>query len=169
MNDRVDDIRILKIAEMYERAYESFVLEIAEKYVHDPAVKKLIHKLAGPNEKHGERIASAIERLNAQLGIVGRASLERAALRDVLDIERSARAFYMKYVEEVHDPGVAALFRALAHEEGEHIRIAEDALALCDKNHARAHLGVETERLLRLVAASQGEADPLGEQAGPLR
>lgn len=162
MDHALSDIRILKLAEMYERAYEEFVLEMAEKYVHDDAIKKQLHKLAGPIDKHGERIAAAIERLNARLGDVDRASLERAALRDILDVERSARTFYLRYVEEVHDPDVAFLFRALAHEEGEHIRIAEDALALSDKKAGRVHLGEEAERALRLMEGSPRWEDASG-------
>lgn len=165
MDPTLSDIGILKLAQMYERAYEEFVLEMAKKYVHDEDVKKRLAKLVGPADRHGERIVAEIERLNTSLGDVDRASLERAALRAVLHVERSARAFYMKFVEEIHDPGVAVLFRTLAREEAEHIRAAEDALAISDKKGSRPRLGEDTERLLRLMEHSPSARQRIPEAA----
>lgn len=151
MDPQLSDIRILKLAEMYERAYEAFVIEMAQNYVTDLEIRQKLRKLVDPNDGHGERIAAALVRLNARVAPVDRASLERAALRDVLEVERSARAFYLRYVEEIHDTEAAQLFRQLAREEGEHVRIAEDALAISDRKHARPHLGAGAERALRLL------------------
>lgn len=151
MEHALSDLRILKLAELYESAYETFILEMAEKHVRDEAVRSELHKLAQPSGAHGRRVADAIQRLNARLGPVDRAAVERAALLDVLEVERNARAFYMRYVEEIHDPEVAALFRALAREERWHIRIVEDALALSDRKAGRPHLGDQAERALRLL------------------
>lgn len=151
MNEILSDIRILKLAEMYERTYEAFVLEMAAKYVQDAKVKESLAKLAGPSDKHGERISAHLERLNGSLGEVDRASLERAALQDILEVERSARAFYLRFVEEVRDPEVAELFRELAREEGGHIRIAEGALALNGRKTGRSKPDTEAERRLRML------------------
>lgn len=147
----IGDIRILKLAEMYERAFETFLLEMAKKYVQDPAIRKKLAVLADPKDDHGERIAREIDRLNAELGAPDHASIERAALQDVLEVERAARAFYLRFVEEVRDPKVAELFRQLAREEAGHIRIAEDALALHDRHSGRLQVGDATERMLRLM------------------
>lgn len=154
MDPTLSDIRILKLAEMYERAYEAFVLEMAQKYVTDMDIRQKLRKLVDPNDGHGERIAAAIERLNQRVRDIDRASVERAALRDVLHVERSARAFYMKFVEEIHDPGVAVLFRTLAREESEHIRAAEDALAISDRKSGRPHHSEDTDRMLRVMEYS---------------
>lgn len=145
------DVRILKLAEMYERAYEAFVLEMAERYVQDPDVRARLAKLTASTDKHGERIAAEIERLNAQLTDADRLGVERAALQDVIEVERAAREFYLRFLEEVHDKGVADLFRALAREEAAHVRIAEAALGVSDRKAGRPHVGEATERLLRLV------------------
>lgn len=162
MDATLSDIRILKLAEMYERAYEAFVLEMARTYVHDPEARAKLDALAGPSDKHGERIAAEILRLNASLGPVDQAAVERAALRDVLEVERAARAFYLRFVEEVHDPAVAELFRALAREEGGHVRIAEEAIQLNDRKAGRFRIRPEVERELRLMenAEAAGGASP---------
>lgn len=167
MNPILSDIRILKLAEMYERAYEGFVLEMVERHVKDDSLKTRLRALAAPTDGHGERIAAHIERLNRRLGAADSAMLERAALLDVLEVERSARSFYLRFVEEVHDPDVAALFRELAREETNHVRLAEDAVALHDRKAGRIRMGFETERSLRLL-----DAPPLWEGSsdfGPTR
>lgn len=151
MDQTLSDIRILKLAEMYEHAYEAFVLAMAVEHVHDPAIRKKLQAIAGPKDRHGERIADEIKRLNAKLGPTDQVSIERAALQDVLEVERAARAFYLRFVEEIHDPKIAELFRELASEEARHIRIAEDALAMNDRKAGRPHLGNATERMLRLI------------------
>lgn len=152
VNHRLSDIRILKLAEMYEHAYEAFILDMATRYVQDPDVKTKLRTLAGPSDDHEARITGELERLNKDLGTVDRAAIERAALQDVIAVERAAREFYLKFVEEVHDPAVAELFRNLAREEAGHVRIAEAALALSDKKAGRPRLGPDTSRLLRMMA-----------------
>lgn len=163
MKDILGDIRILKLAEMYERAYEGFVLEMATRYVRDPQIKKRLEALVSTTDGHGERIAAELARLSALVGEDERESVERAALLDVLEVERSARGFYLRFVEEVHDPLVADLFRDLAREEGAHVRIAEDALAQNDKRSGRPRLSAETQRMLRMLAEG---VDPLGADWG---
>ncbi len=151
MNPDLSDIRILKLAQMYERAYEAFVREVATEFVGDDAIKAKLGELSGPLDNHRDRIAAHLDRLNRKMGPVDPHVVERAALRDVLDVERAARAFYLRFVEEIHDPHVARLFRDVAREEAMHVRIVEDALALNDKKLARPHVGPGTERMLRLM------------------
>lgn len=148
MMDALTDIRILKLAQMYEQAYEAFVVQMAKRYVQNPAIQAKLALLMDPADGHGERISAAIDRLTAKLGEADREQIERAALQDVLEVERSARAFYLQFVEEIHDPEVAALFRALAREEARHIRIAEDAMSIHDKKASRVHLSPEMERVV---------------------
>lgn len=62
MNPILSDIRILKMAEMYERAYEGFVPEMVERHVKDDSLKTRLRALAAPTDGHGERIAARIER-----------------------------------------------------------------------------------------------------------
>ena len=152
MDHRLGDIRILKLAEMYERAYEAFVLDLASRYVHDTEVVARLRALAGPADDHGARIAAELQRLNGTLGEVDQAALERAALQDVIAVERAAREFYIRFVEEVRDPRVADLFRHLAREEAAHVAIAEGALALSDRKAGRIKIAPETSRFVRMMS-----------------
>lgn len=151
MNPILDDIRILKLAQMYERAYERFVLEMAQRYVRDVDVQRALEQLAKPRDRHAERISRELTRLTSLVGDADRASLERAALLDVLEVERAAREFYVRFVEHAHDPKVATLFRELASEERRHETLAEGALALSDRKAARVQLGSEAEKVLRTL------------------
>lgn len=147
----LNDIRILKLAEMYERAYEGFVLEMADKYVRDDEVKRRLHRLVAPTDRHGERIGVELQRLNALASEADQTAIERAAIRDVLEVERAARAFYLRFVEDLQDARCADLFRKLAREERAHVRIAEDALALSGKHTGRILIDDEMRRMLRLI------------------
>lgn len=150
VDPRLNDIRILKLAEMYERAYEGFVLEMAERYVWDPDIRGRVARLVAPADRHAERIAAELGRLSALADDADRAAFERAALRDVVEVERSARSFYLRYMDDLEDEGARKLFRELAKEESAHVRIAEDALAL-DERRRQASPDAETERMLRLM------------------
>lgn len=154
----LSDIRILKLAEMYERSYEDFVLQMAQRHVFDEAIREKLSGVVDPSEAHGERIAAQLTRLNARLGEIDRVHVERAALQDVLEVERSARSFYLQFVEEIRDPEVADLFRALAREEAHHIRLAEDAIQLHDRKFSRSRLSPEATKLLRIVDEEGGPA-----------
>lgn len=134
---RLDDVRLLKLAEMYENAFERFVLDVSQRYVEDEEVRAKLAALVGPTDAHAERIAAQLDRLNREIGPADRAGVERAALLDILDVERAAHDFYLRSLDKVHDSVVADLFRQLAREEGEHIRIAQDALALADRHRGR--------------------------------
>lgn len=127
----IDDLRLLKLAEMYERAYEAFVLEVAERIVRNDAVREELRKLVG-DDRHGERIAAEMTRINAQLGPSDHADVEVAAVEDVVEVERAARDFYLRIVDRVHDPRLVELFRDLATEEEGHMRIALRALVLAN-------------------------------------
>lgn len=162
MPDRLSDIRILKLAEMYERAYEGFVLDLATRYVDEPEIQAKLRALAGPSDDHEARIVAELERLNQEIGPLDRAAIERAALQDVLAVERAAREFYLKFVEEVHDRRVAQLFRSLAREEAAHVLIAEDALAINDRKAGRVKLGPEVARFLRMMDEHAPSQDDLG-------
>lgn len=128
MNAKLNDIRILKLAEMYEGAFERFVLEMAERVVKDDQVRRELLKLVDPTDMHHERIVAHLERLNAALTPEERLAVEIAAAEDCVEVERAARDFYLGHIDQLHDKDVIALFRALAHEEEQHLKIARRAL-----------------------------------------
>jgi rubrerythrin len=159
MRGELNDLRLLKLAEMYEEAYERFVLEVAGRIVQDEEVRRPLMTLVAPTDQHHERIVAQIERLNARVGPEGQRSVERAAILDVCEVERAAHDFYVRVADQVHDPEVARLFRALAREEAGHMRIAAGALALAERKAAGApSTFADAFRLL-------GEAMPLREGA----
>jgi rubrerythrin len=133
MRPELEDIRLLKLAEMYEEAYERFVVELATHFLRDPALRERILQVASPEDQHHERIVAQLDRLNGALAEEDRAGMVRAALLDVRDVERAARDFYLAHVDRVHDPEVARLFRQLAAEEGRHLRIAEETLRIAER------------------------------------
>jgi len=137
MKAELNDIRLLKLAEMYEDAFERFVVGMATQCVGDPGIRSMLGQLVGGDD-HGGRIADELGRLNARTTPEARADVERAALLDVCDVERAARDFYLRQSDQVHDPAVARLFRSLAQEEDRHFRIAQQALALADRKRGRA-------------------------------
>ncbi|MGQ0536627.1 MAG: hypothetical protein ACT4PT_11205 [Methanobacteriota archaeon] len=153
MKPVVNDIRLLKLAELYERAYEEFVLGIATDIVEDADVRARLLRLTSPQDRHGERIVAHLTSLNARVTEADRPAVLRAALLDVCDVERAARDFYLSHVDSVHEPAVARLFRELAAEEARHLRIAEETLALVDRRAGRIPQredeGSETTRLFR--------------------
>lgn len=141
----VRDVRLLKLAEMYEVAYERFVLDVASRIVKDPLVRaQLLRLAAGPHagDDHHGRIVLQLERLNATLPEGAQPAIDLAAVQDVLDCERAAREFYLSRIDEASDPAVRALFHDLAKEEARHVAIAEAALDVAQR-HARAIAGVE--------------------------
>lgn len=131
------DIRLLKLAEMYERSYERFVLEMAAQFPEDDDVQEHLRQLVGGEDDHGARITTELSRLNAEAGDLDPVLIQRAALMDVVEVERTAREFYIKNADRAHDPAVASLFREMAREESQHIRLAEDALALVMRRPAK--------------------------------
>lgn len=147
MRALLNDIRLLKLAELYERAYEQFVLELAENASDDPEVLERLKLLVSPDDRHGERISEQLERLNREVTLAERADVVRAAIMDVCDVERSAREFYVRHIDDLRDPQVAKLFRELAAEEARHARIATDALRVLDRRHGGR--AVEALRIVR--------------------
>jgi len=146
------DIRILKLAEMYERAYEAFVHEMADRYVHEPSVRTKLAALAASASEHARSIAAEMDRLSAILGNAEPKSIERAALHDILEVERAARTFYLRSIDTVHDAKLADLFRALARDEAANVRTAEDALAMSGDLARRVRVGEQSEPVLRTLA-----------------
>lgn len=124
----MNDIRLLRLAEMYESAFEAFVVELAARDIRDASLRKELLTVISPDEDHGGRVQTEMQRLHEALGPEAAAALERGAILDVIDIERAAREFYMTHVDSVHDPRVVKLFRELAMEEDRHARIAERVL-----------------------------------------
>jgi rubrerythrin len=156
----VNDLRVLKLAELYEEAYERFVVEVATRVVEDPEVQGLLRRLVAPEDRHHERIAAQIERLRGSLAREDRDGIARAALLDVVDVERSARDFYLRQADYVHDPEVGSLFRALAREEAAHHGIALQALELATRKHVAG--APDLSRAFRLLG-EPGEGLPLRE------
>lgn len=162
MRDELHDVRLLKLAEMYEEAYERFVLHMADHVVRDPDLRTRLRALAAPGDRHHDRIAEHLRRLNARLGPEDQAAVERAALLDVVEVEEAARRFYLEHVDEAHDPEVARLFRELAGEEAEHARLAREALAALERRDGGA--APRWARRLRLAGDGGEEEDlPLRE------
>lgn len=169
MKPELNDLRILKLAEMYERAYECFIFEMTERVVKDDSTRQKLRRLISPVELHGERIAAEINRINATLSPEDADAVEHAALLDVLDLERAARAFYLRHIDRLHDPQVVQLFRNLAHEEEAHAAITTQILADSDRRHGRVSMPPPWEDEMRLVERDEnGEPPPLREGAGDL-
>lgn len=127
MRDDLEDLRILRLAQLYERAYEDFVQEIASRLA-DEDTRRRIEPLAPAQDDHAKRLQRHADRLRARLREEDREGLLDGALLDVVEVERAARAFYLQNADRVHDPAIARLFHDLAKEDLLHVRIAEDAL-----------------------------------------
>ena len=149
MRPELNDVRLLKLAEMYETAFETFVVEMATKMVADPEVRRHLMGLVAPEDAHPERVRKEARRLSAGFGPADRAGLAYAAVLDIRDVERAARQFYVTHADEVHDPHVARLFRALAAEEDRHVRMADEALRMLERGGVEPE--AETVERLRLA------------------
>lgn len=156
MKPELNDLRILKLAEMYETAYERFVHEMAERVVKDDKVRERLRVIT--QDGHHERIVAEIDRLNKTLSSEDAHEVERAALLDVLEVERNSRDFFITHIDQLHDPRLVSLFRAIAQDEERHVEEAERALSL--HHGARPRNGAEWSRKLRMI---------LGEDEVPLR
>ncbi|HLE97255.1 MAG TPA: ferritin family protein [Candidatus Thermoplasmatota archaeon] len=149
MRPELNDIRLLKLAEFYETAYERFVVELATYVVRDDETRRRLAKLLEGD--HHERIVRELERLNARMREDDAAGVLRAAILDVVEVESAARDFYRDNAERVHDGVVARLFRELAREEEGHVRIAEAALHDAEERRvAAAGVGIEGTSQTRL-------------------
>jgi rubrerythrin len=146
VNPIVSDLRHLKLAELYELAFERFVRDLALRTVRDPNVRAQIMRLVPDDDPHAGRIQAEIRRLNASVREEDMAQVERAALLDIVDVERSARQVYLDLVDKAHDPAIVKLFKELAHEEAEHTRIAERILTDHDLRHERVTSMPPTQR-----------------------
>lgn len=138
LNPVVSDLRHLKLAELYELAFEQFVRDLALRTLRDEATRAQVMRLAPESDPHAGRIRAEIERLNAKVRDEDMAEIERAALLDIVDVERAAREVYLDLVDKAHDPAVVSLFKDLAREESEHVRIADRIVTEHDVRHARA-------------------------------
>lgn len=157
MNDVGDDLRILKLAELYEDAYERFVREAALRTVEDPGMRAKLLRLAPLDDPHGARIAAERRRIEARLGPADKPAVLVGTLLDVVEVERAARSFYLSALTQAHDPGLVKLFRELAREEETHVGIAEDVLGEAKAALPRASTsGLAPEELALL-----GNGEPL--------
>jgi hypothetical protein len=137
----VEDIRLLKLAELYEEAYERFVITMATQVVEDPDVRARLMRLVDPADDHGGRIHDQLERLNGMLGQKDATSILLGALVDVCEVEMSARDFYLDHADDAHDPKVRELFHELAKAEAAHLRIAQQTL-----REAKKRAGLDVDR-----------------------
>lgn len=133
MRPELDDLRVLRLAELHERAYERFMLDVAEGLPDEKTRERLLHLVH--SGEHGARLAREIARLSARLSPEDKAEAARASLLEVIDVERAALDLYMRHVDAVHDPSVVQLFHDLVREERENVRVAETIL---DEHHMRA-------------------------------
>lgn len=127
MSEAVEDLRILSLAQMYEDAYERFVHDVAMRDA-DPATRKRLAALTSPQDRHGELLRAHADRIRGTLSPDEGPEVVTSAIADVVEVERAAREFYLQHIDRIHDPALARLFRALAHEEELHVEIAERAL-----------------------------------------
>lgn len=147
----LEDLRLLRLAELYEVAYEQFLLDVADREVRDPEVRAALLKLAGPDD-HRARIVREMDRIRASLPEQQRAAAVVGTVQDVVDCERAARRFYLERLDAVHDPAVAKLFRDLFQEETRHVAWAEEAFDL-----ARQHADVRPDETSPLERDENGE------------
>ena len=140
MRPHLEDLRQLKLAELYEMAYERFILDVALRTA-EGSVRDTLLKLGPAGEGHGQRIAEEMERINAELTPEEREEVTRAALLDVVDVERAARDMYLGLADKVHDPRLVRLFRSLAKEEEAHVKLALDLVVLADAPREQLDLG----------------------------
>lgn len=152
MKSELNDIRLLKLAELYEAAFEQFIVELASRFIDDDAIRARLAALNSPQDRHRERIVSEMERLNAQIDPGDQFDVMRAALLDIRDVETAAREFYMRQADQVHDERVANLFQSLAREEEVHRRIAQETIAMADRRAGRALSGKDLSEELRLLS-----------------
>ncbi|MHB8587048.1 MAG: hypothetical protein ACYDDF_14560 [Thermoplasmatota archaeon] len=139
----VDDLRILRLAAMYEHAFEHFVQDFAAKQV-DPVLRAQLETLAPEIDQHEARIEAAIGGILHRLPGDARDAVVRGGLLDVLEVEQAAKDFYVRRLDRLHDPDIVDLFRSLAREEAKHVKIAEDALRHFDSAHRKAALSEES-------------------------
>ena len=132
MKPHVEDLRQLKLAELYETAYERFILDVALRTVTDPRIRDALLTLAPAGDGHRRVLAEEVARIHAELTPEERAEVTRAALLDVVEVERAARDMYLRLADRVHDPRIVRLFRTLAKEEEAHVRLALDLVMLTD-------------------------------------
>ena len=152
MRPELNDLRVLKLAEMYEMAFERFVFEVAERIVQDEEVRAALRRLVSPEDRHHERLVEHMVRLNAALTPADQAAVEIAALEDVLEVEAAARDFYRRQADQLHDPRVVKLFRELAAEEERHVRLAREALRLAESRAGRmGFTALAREEMRRVV------------------
>jgi len=128
MDPRLADLRILRLAQMYEHAFETFVATASARYLDGPTRERLA-PLQPERDQHEARVKALIERIESDVSRDMDGALARSVLLDVVEIERAAREFYLNHLDRVHDPDVARLFHKLAAEESRHVEIAEMALA----------------------------------------
>jgi hypothetical protein len=168
--DLASDLRLLKLAELYEEAYEGFIVRLATQVVGDRIAREGLSRLVDPSDRHGERIAELLVALSADLRPEDAHHVEAAALEDVIQVEESARDFYQATQAKLHDPRARELFQRLAQEEEGHARIARALLESYRKRHglreaaprAGAHAGPRGELgvLLDRLWKSQQEPAP---------
>lgn len=150
------DLRLLKLAELYEDAYERFVRDVALRTIADPTMRARLLQLAPPEDDHAKRIHAERERVEASLEPEDEPAVILGALTDVLEVERAARNFYLASLQETYDPKIAQLFRQLAREEEKHTDLARGILRDAEATLGPAP-GAEPEDLAIL------EAPPLRE------
>ncbi|MBI4392960.1 MAG: hypothetical protein HY556_04050 [Euryarchaeota archaeon] len=151
MRSDLNDIRLLKLAELYETAFEQFIIELAARFVDDEMIRSKLSALSAPDDRHRERIVKEMERLNARIDPADRVDVMRAALLDIRDVETAARDFYIRQADNVRDVRVARLFHDLAREEERHRRIADEAIAMADQRAGRVLSGETLSEELRIM------------------
>lgn len=126
MKPELGDLRVLRLAEIHERAYERFLRDVAER-LDDPQTQSRLTRLADSDER-AQRIAREIARLVAKLSPEDQGEAARADLLEVIDVEREALDFYVRHVDAVHDPALVQLFHDLARQGRDHVHVAETVL-----------------------------------------
>lgn len=162
MKSALNDLRILKLAEMYENAYERFVFEVAERIVKDDDVRASLMRLVTPTDAHHGRIIEHMTRLNEQLTPADLAAVELAALEDVVEVEQAAREFYLQHADQLHDVSTVKLFRELAHEEEQHVKLAREALRVAEEKAAKRGITRGSTSSFRQASILNRAKEPAG-------
>lgn len=157
MIEGAEDLRILRLAKLYEDAYHAFIRDALREQA-DPGTREKLAALLPPQNKHVDELERQEARLRSQLRDADAPQLAAGVLADIVDVERATREFYFQNADRIHDPALAQLFRELARDGTRQGEIAEAAL-----DDYRRKKGIS-----RAKASSNGQDVALWEGTGDL-
>ncbi len=144
----LNDLRILKLAQMHEQAFSRFVGEVATPQIQDESLRDHLAHIAPPTDRTHARLAAEAERLSSSVGANHHANRERALLLDILELAEAEREFYVRHMDELHDPRAVRLFRELVHVQEERVQQARRLLRAADARSSERKRRVGAESTL---------------------